>query len=313
MPSTSSIAAPSAAILFPLLAAIGLALLAWGVVCFSGWLMRNERIVWDAARRVRPLIERVPGFRGLERRFPGMLRLMRARFSAGEYLGLHLLAGAVACVVGMVLFLKVLLAVIGKNDLTDFDRDAARTLYRVATPWGVELWGAVSYLGTYPVMGTAVAIVGLMLWRRADRLYLPACSIALVGATVMNSYLKLLVRRARPFWETPLAAESTFSFPSGHSLGAVVGYGMIAYGIFLLSRRPAVWMPAAVGCFLVALAIGYARMYLGVHFFSDVVGGFALGGVWLALCVTGLAVAHRRGFLKQRTLKRNSRSVRRVA
>lgn len=305
---------PNAAMFLPVAGALILALLAYGCVRLAGWVVRNERAMWMLARRWRPLMERIPGIRALERRFPPLLRFLRARVSAGEYLGLHLAVGVVLCVGALLLFTKVLLAVLDREDLTFFDRDVARVLYRAATPPGVEFWGFVSHFGTYPVMTAFAAVIGALLWRRGDRLFLPATGIALLGASLLNSELKLLVRRARPFWETPFAVESTFSFPSGHSLGAVVGYGMIAYGIYLLSRRQSVWLPVAVGLLALCVAIGYSRMYLGVHFFSDVIGGFALGIFWLAFCCTGLAVAHRRSYLKRRMMRQESRQrSRRVA
>jgi membrane-associated phospholipid phosphatase len=309
-----SLHGPSAAILLPLLAALLVALAAWLAVRLGEWLLRNERRSWNAVRRLRPLLENVPGMRWLERRFPALLRVMRRRMSAGEYLAVHLIVGILVCVAALLGFMKIFLGVLGKTDLVAFDQYAARALYRAATPAGAELWGFVSHLGTYKVLGTAIALISLLLWRRGDRLFLPVSALGLIGASVLNAELKLMVRRARPFWEQPLATESTFSFPSGHSLGAVVGYGLAVYGIYLLTRHRRSWLTAAIVALILTLAIGYSRMYLGVHYFSDVLGGFAVGAFWLAITVTGHAVARRRGFLRERALRRVERSrQRRVA
>ncbi len=292
-----SIVAPFAANWLPLIAAAVIALMAYGTVRICRVLLANDHVLWEAARRVRPWLQRMPGMRALERRSPAVLRFLQARLSAIEYVGIHVVASALICLLALYLFGKIVLSVIGQKGLTDFDRDAASALHGVTTPGGVEFWGFVSHLGTYPVMGALAAILVILLWRRGERMYVFACLIAMIGASMLNEQMKLLVHRPRPYWAAPLANESTFSFPSGHSLGAVVGYGMLVYGIFLLNRRRSIWMTAAIGGLIIVLAIGYSRMYLGVHFFSDVIGGFALGGFWLAACITGFTVARQRGDL----------------
>ena len=106
--------------------------------------------------------------------------------------------------------------------------------------------------------------------------------------------LKHAIHRERPIFEISYATEPSFSFPSSHVLGALVGYGMIAYFVVrLTTSRLWRFVALTVGAALV-LAVGYSRLYLGLHFFSDVVGGLAAGAVWLTACVTALEVARRK-------------------
>jgi magnesium chelatase family protein len=295
---------PAAAIVIPAAVAVGLALMATAAILLARWLLNHERRFWAGAKRLRPLIQRIPGVGALANHFPPLLKFLRRRFSAGEYLALHLTVGILLCLVTMTVFVKVMIAVLGQAGITEFDQRAASALHSAATPWGAELWGFVSHLGTYKVMATSGVIIAILLWRKGERMYFPGILVAMFGAAFLNAELKLLVQRARPFWENPLARESTFSFPSGHSLGSVVGYGLITYGLYLLTRKRSVWLPVAIALTIVVLGIGYSRMYLGVHYFSDVIGGFALGAFWLAACVTGIAVARRRGFLRDRARRR---------
>lgn len=304
---------PAATIVYPAAVAVALALLATAAILLARWLLDHERRIWAGAKRLRPLLEGIPGVRQLERKFPPLFKLLHRRFSAGEYLAVHLIAGIIVCLTTLIVFVKVMLAVLGDAGITEFDQRAARAIHEATTSWGAELWGFVSHLGTYKVMASAAIIIGILLWRRGEKMFLPGLLVGMFGAAILNAELKLLVQRARPFWEDPLARESTFSFPSGHSLGAVVTYGLIAYGIYLLTRRRSIWLATAVGLAIVVLAIGYSRMYLGVHYFSDVIGGFALGGFWLAACVSGIAVARRRGFLRERARKRVAANRRRRA
>jgi membrane-associated phospholipid phosphatase len=110
---------------------------------------------------------------------------------------------------------------------------------------------------------------------------------------VLANGMKLGFRRERPFSPDPLATESTFSFPSGHALVSLAVYGSIA---LLLARRissPPWRVLVLGGAGLLVLAIGFSRLYLGVHFLSDVLAGFAAGTAWLALLYVALELRGR--------------------
>lgn len=109
-----------------------------------------------------------------------------------------------------------------------------------------------------------------------------------VGA-IANSSLKLVVARPRPDELVPIVVEPGYSFPSGHSLSAMVAYGVLAV---LVARTS--WPNPIRGVVLAALAavavvVGLSRIYLGVHYPSDVLGGWLLGIAWVAL-FAGLSV-----------------------
>jgi membrane-associated phospholipid phosphatase len=105
--------------------------------------------------------------------------------------------------------------------------------------------------------------------------------------------MKLGFRRERPFFADPLATESTFSFPSGHALVSLAVYGAIA---LLLARRISSHRRGALLLAATAIwvaLIGFSRLYLGVHFLSDVLAGFAAGAAWLALLYLALELRSR--------------------
>jgi undecaprenyl-diphosphatase len=111
---------------------------------------------------------------------------------------------------------------------------------------------------------------------------------ALAGGEVLNFLLKGLFARPRPSFSDPLATALYFSFPSGHATMSLIAYGLIAY--FLYLRLPRAWMRVLTtsGLILLVMLIGLSRLYLGVHYFSDVLAGFAVGGLWLSFCITGM-------------------------
>jgi undecaprenyl-diphosphatase len=121
---------------------------------------------------------------------------------------------------------------------------------------------------------------------------------AFAGGGVLILALKRIIQRPRPLYGAAFLHGESFSFPSGHAMGALIGYGMLAYVLVIVwaERRRAQVAVVAIAAVLVA-AIGLSRLYLGVHYFSDVVAGFAAGTVWLAACVSGVEVARRQRLL----------------
>ncbi|HEV8599296.1 MAG TPA: phosphatase PAP2 family protein, partial [Gemmatimonadales bacterium] len=122
---------------------------------------------------------------------------------------------------------------------------------------------------------------------------------AVLGSGLLDGALKFAIRRPRPELAANFLSELSWSFPSGHSMASMVTYGMLAYLVVLAGKgRKRIQIAASVCAVLLILSIGFSRLYLGVHYFSDVVGGFTAGALWLSACISGLEVARR---LKGRT------------
>jgi membrane-associated phospholipid phosphatase len=137
----------------------------------------------------------------------------------------------------------------------------------------------------------ALACAFLVLGRRSGlALYLAAVTGA---GGLVNRALKLGLQRARPL-DALVPLPDSFSFPSGHTFGSMVCYGMCAYVLLRIAPRYLHGPVIALTCFAV-LAIGLSRVVIGVHFPGDVAGGFAAGGAWLAAWVGVAEVARRRG------------------
>ena len=109
--------------------------------------------------------------------------------------------------------------------------------------------------------------------------------IGLGGAALLNIILKLLFERVRPdLWEQ-LVVETSFSFPSGHSMASAALAGVIIY--FIIRSRLKVWLKStaiAAAVIYVAL-VGFSRLYLGVHYPTDVVGGWLVTSLWLLVTI----------------------------
>lgn len=138
------------------------------------------------------------------------------------------------------------------------------------------------------VLGDPITIIFITVGIMATGLYTGSTRLLLSGiavpvTVVVGSLIKLLVERARPINEYS-ATLGTFSFPSGHSTGSMVAYGLLAYIAFM--KLPGIWgVLAAVILLIVPIAVGISRVFLGAHYPSDVVAGWLLGIIGLLIII----------------------------
>jgi membrane protein DedA with SNARE-associated domain/membrane-associated phospholipid phosphatase len=233
-------------------------------------------------------------------RFPKSSRFVSARFARGEYLGLHLTIGFVLSVAGLWLFSGITEDIIHHDPLTRFDLAMLTWIRARSTPAGDRLFQVVAYVGS-PVAMAAIAIFGtVVIAVRRDWIVLTGWFAAFAGSSTLVAILKNLIRRPRPFGASAFLSGDSLSFPSGHVLGSFVGYGMLAYVIgsfWASSRRTRTVLTLGAG--LLVILIGVSRLYLGVHYFSDVIGGYAAGILWLCVCVSAVEVVKRKRSTEQ--------------
>jgi len=181
--------------------------------------------------------------------------------------------------------------------LEDVDRGVANGLNELIAPSGflVALMGGISRIGSTGVLTWLIAIgATLLIVRRQYRLagFLVATT---VGALVLDPTLKAAVGRLRPVVEQPVAHGGGNSFPSGHSLGSFVCYSALLL-VFLPALRPRWRRPVLIVVAAIVVLIGFRRLALGVHFFSDVIGAWSLGVAWVGLCVAAFELLrHKQG------------------
>lgn len=147
----------------------------------------------------------------------------------------------------------------------------------------------ITALGNTATLVVLVLTVSTFLWLTRHRLSVLLLFIALAGGGALNVLLKDIFARPRPTvveWGTHVSSPS---FPSGHAMSAMIAYASVAYLGGRLEptwrMRVATWTFAAI----IIVGIGASRMYLGVHYPSDVIAGFIAGLAWLAFVVSGIA------------------------
>jgi undecaprenyl-diphosphatase len=132
-------------------------------------------------------------------------------------------------------------------------------------------------------IGLAAALVGY--FARPVRGAAWTLPTAIVGAGILIQTVKLTFRRARPDIFTPLLHETGYSFPSGHSLISVVVYGLLGYFAIHLFNNRFARVGIGIATVLLVILIGLSRVYVGVHYPSDVLAGWSLGVPWLVGCL----------------------------
>jgi undecaprenyl-diphosphatase len=209
------------------------------------------------------------------------------------YLLVHLALGFVV-LVAVSGFVFIAEEVFVHRQLAAFDVTFADALRDQVRPvWRAFFWG-FTWLGSFVPLTILTAAAAWRLLSRGRTLLAVMWAISQGGAVVISQTLKAIFARSRPDGADPLLFGTNLSFPSGHAVGAVVFCGVGAYILMRTIRSWRARVLLATGALAWALPMGFSRLYLGVHYFSDVVAGFLIGAAWVAVCISGMEVALRR-------------------
>ena len=231
---------------------------------------------------------------GLVRWWLRARRFLAARLDRGSELGLRLTIGVLLFAVGIWAFSGLLEEVLDAETLVRWDIAANAWFHERADGATLQFFHIVTQFGM-PVIWVIFILVVVWLVSRHEHLLLWAWLAANLGGLVLQYVLKTSVHRSRPEFASTYLLGTSYSFPSGHTMNATIGYLMLAYivsAVFNLrgERRVAAYLLASV----VVLSVGLSRLVLSVHFPSDVVAGLLAGGAWLAACFSVLDIVRWR-------------------
>nr|WGD74710.1 phosphatidylglycerophosphatase PgpB [Bacillus subtilis] len=177
--------------------------------------------------------------------------------------------------VSLFLFFLILVAAIHTNAVQSADEAISKATVLIRQPWLNEVMTGITHLGASSFLLPLIVIIGagMFFYRKTwDGLLM----LLIFGTDrLLNKVLKEWIERVRPDF-APLVHESSFSFPSGHSMNLacpVIAYFLVKHLPFLSKHKKMVYIIAGV----IAVLVGISRVYLGVHFVTDVLGGFSLG------------------------------------
>ena len=200
---------------------------------------------------------------------------------------LRLALGFGAIVLGAWVFAEIAEELRAEAALGAADQALADALRTSVPAAALQVFAALTRLADPATLAVLCIVVAAALVIAGHRWLGFGWVAAFAGNALLNFTLKQVFARVRPLHDDAIVLAHGFSFPSGHSSGAVVAYGMLAYVAmrFVPRRWHLAVMLAAVG---LAFSIGASRVFLRVHFASDVIAGFASGGAWLAVCIASI-------------------------
>lgn len=224
-----------------------------------------------------------------------------SRLPPGAYLLIRLALGFVVVVSAAAIFAEAAEVLGSSADARragELDQVFSNAVRRGIGPLAFHFFSNVTHLADTATL-TTLCVTGALalLWLQRRWLAL-VLVVAIAGNALLNITLKAIFSRARPLHDSTEELVRGFSFPSGHSSGAVVAYGMLAY-VLIRCLSPAqaarFGLPLVLAVTALAFTIGCSRVFIQAHFATDVLAGFASGSAWLAVCIGSAEwLRHRR-------------------
>lgn len=208
-------------------------------------------------------------------------------------MGLHLTIGMITVLLAVFVFADIAEDVLTNDDLVMFDERALQWLQAHATPARTAFFFAVTTW--HNTLGILIMTGLLALWMGAKKQgdWILRLLLSVPLGMVLNFLLKNIFQRERPGFDQPIITLVSYSFPSGHTAAATLFYGVLAAWLLTQLRRKW-WAPVVSLAASMVLLVALSRVYLGVHYPSDVFAAMASSTAWLAITFTGIATWRRR-------------------
>lgn len=205
-----------------------------------------------------------------------------------EYLlfAFSLIIPGIICVFALNAFLEITER-LQANELVVFDNLVSDFVHSFRTDGVTQAVTFITDLGDVAAYAVIIPLVATLLYYRGHhrwKLSLQA-TLVLISAFLLNVGIKHLISRPRPLEDLRLVTAHSYSFPSGHSMSAIAFYGFLIYLTYKYVSNTLLKILLILVQVLLILGIGLSRVYLGVHFPTDVLAGFIAGLVWLIICI----------------------------
>ncbi len=237
----------------------------------------------SVGRSVKQAIIENPEIQKLVKQHKAFFDFLQKRLNRNSFYGLPLTLFSLALLYVLLLFGGIIEDIINSDIIVSADIRIANMIAIFRNPGLTKFFFWITFLGKWQVVMifTVASILILWLWRK--RFYIIPLLLCITGNFFFTYTGKFIFHRARP--GVAIYPESSFSFPSGHASIAVALYGFFTY---LLIKKLSQWKRKIdtffIGIVLIML-IGFSRLYLGVHYVSDVWGGYLIGSIWLIIAI----------------------------
>ena len=190
--------------------------------------------------------------------------------------------GIVSSLVMALIFFKIFHEILDADTLF-LDKTISALIYSWRSPVLTGLMKVITNFGAEYLMLISITVVFFLIWKKHKHEALVLAIILIMGL-VINMFLKQIIQRPRPDI-MPSVVETSYSFPSGHAMNSSVFYLTIAFYTYHFTRKKKLSLVVTGGAIVLLLLIGFSRVYLGVHYPSDVVAGYVVGVWWLTTAI----------------------------
>lgn len=246
----------------------------WRLARATSKACRDRWPRWQSWGREHPLVAT------FSEKFPRTSRALWLRLSPERFTGLPMTLIVVACIYIAFALFGIVDLVVSSRGVVAFDDQVMSWFAPYRSKERVDAGMLLTGLGNTSTLIASVLIASSFLWAHRRRGIVGPMWLAFIGVEIVTTIGKGWVNRARPVFTTIATAHSP-SFPSGHTTGATVVFGFLAYAISrdLASHRRR--FAIAYGATMLVVVVGVSRVFLGVHFASDVIAGWLIGIFWL--------------------------------
>jgi len=218
------------------------------------------------------------------KRFPNFFNFFAARFKRKNFFGLPFTLLSIAFFYVLFLFFGFLKNFILSGTIYTLDIRIENLLYVFRDDELIKFFYWITLLANWQIIVSFGIILSIIFWILRKRAYIFALWIAIIGTQLFDTLGKIAFARPRP--QSAIFIENSNSFPSGHSAMAIAFYGFIAYVLLRTREGRRKKLNVLSIAFVIIFFIGFSRTYLGLHYFSDIIGGYLLGFLWLIISIS---------------------------
>lgn len=229
----------------------------------------------------------------VKKKYPNIAHWIEQRFSGEKATGLLLTGGIVISLLFLFLFLGVAQDVIFKDPLVSVDQRILNLIPSIRTPEQTGFFSFITFLANWQSVVFVSLLVVIILFTKKQKFAALLFSGALLAGEGGVFVLKQLIGRMRPEQALSLITEDSFSFPSGHAVAATVIFGMVSYFLIKSVQHSVSKLLIFLGYIATIFCVALSRIYLGVHYPSDVIASMLFGGLVVSIFITIFEINER--------------------